>query len=298
MSGRNQDMKKTNLLFATAALALLLGTTSVSAGVNDPVKIGKNQDGSGWTIVENQKLSVRLTEIEADNEWGYSWKVLLENKTDQELMFSIQDSALNGVCLDPFWAAEVAAGATVEETIQWDDELLDEEGFGAVTTAAVGFWVYDTNDVEKEYLEEYYVIDVSQDSGASPNNAPQLYRRKSQSQDMVLFETEECRMTVTGFEMDETWGYTMKVYLENLTDRQICFSIDNASLNETECDPFWAAFLLPGTVACREVCWSPEDLKEKEIGKVEDISLDLTVYDVENYLEEAFLQDTFTVKSW
>ena len=47
-------------------------------------------------LVEDDNCTVKVTGIEADGLWGYTLKVFLENKTDTELMYSLEKVAVNG----------------------------------------------------------------------------------------------------------------------------------------------------------------------------------------------------------
>ena len=73
-------MKK---LFSTLlALALFCSLLTIGAACAD-------YEYPGETLVDNAYCSVTVKSIDPDNMWGYTLKLLLENKSDKELMFSI-----------------------------------------------------------------------------------------------------------------------------------------------------------------------------------------------------------------
>lgn len=84
--------------------------------------------------VDNDECTIKITEIDPDNLWGYTLKVQLENKSaEKTYMYSVESAAINGVQCDPFFAAEVAAGKKSNNEINFTDSTLDDNGIGDYT---------------------------------------------------------------------------------------------------------------------------------------------------------------------
>ena len=113
---------------------------------------------------------------------------------------------------------------------------------------------------------------------------------------IVLVENEDICMKITGAEKDPIWGYTLKVYLENRTDKELMFTVDNVSLNRFMCDPFWAESVAAGMKSNSSIYWFESTLEENGISDVEEISLTLRVYDSKNFGTEDVFQGSFTIK--
>ena len=55
------------------------------------------------TVVDNEQCTIKITEIDKGNIWGYTLKAYLENKSaDKTYMYSVTSAAINGVQTDPF----------------------------------------------------------------------------------------------------------------------------------------------------------------------------------------------------
>ncbi len=116
------------------------------------------------------------------------------------------------------------------------------------------------------------------------------------SKEVVLVENENITVKVTGTQEDALWGYTLKVYLENNTDKELMFSVDDVSVNGFMCDPFWAATVSAGKKANEKITFSEKSFQENGIEVVEEITFTLHVYDSNDFTADSVLKETFTVK--
>ena len=112
---------------------------------------------------------------------------------------------------------------------------------------------------------------------------------------MVLVENEDICFKITAAEDDPIWGYTLKVYLENNTDKELLFTIDNVSVNRFMCDPFWAESVSAGMKCNSAISWFESDLKENDISSVNEIRLTLRVYDSKDFGAEDVFYGDFTI---
>ena len=105
-------------------------------------------------LIEDHNTVVKITAVEKDNLWGYTLKVYLENKTDKELMFTVDDVSVNGFMCDPFWAETVAAGKKSNTTISWLKSNFEENGIQEVEDITFTLRIYDSNDILADSLLE------------------------------------------------------------------------------------------------------------------------------------------------
>ena len=115
------------------------------------------------------------------------------------------------------------------------------------------------------------------------------------NKEQVLVEDENITVKITGTQEDSLWGYTVKIYLENKTDKELMFSVDDVSVNGFMCDPFWASTVAAGKKANEKITFSESAFKENGIEAVEEISFTLHVYDSNDLAADSLLKKTFTV---
>lgn len=242
-------------------------------------------------VVDNDDCSIKITEIEEDNLWGYTLKALLENKTtDKVLMFSVDSAAINGVMADPLFASEVAAGKKSNEEISFNDELLEKNGINKFTDVEINFRVYDSEDWTADPVAEVtaHVYPYGEENA-------EIFARELQPTDTILADNEYVTVIFTGCEDDDIWGYSANLYIVNKTETSIMVSVDEASINGFMIDPFYADTVNAGKVAFSTISWFDTDLEENSITEVESIEFVLHVYDNEDWSGDDFYNDIVTI---
>ena len=242
-------------------------------------------------VIDNEECIIKITGIDADNMWGYTVKALLENKsTDKTYMFSIENAAINGVQCDPFFATEVAAGKKSNEEISFTGDELEENGITEYTDIELTFRVYDSNDWTADAVarETVHIYPYGEDKAVK-------FVREAQDSDNVIIDNDYVSVIVTGYEEDEIWGYTVNLFLLNKTDKNVMFSVDEASVNGFMADPFYATSVSAGKCAFSSMAWSDTTLEENSITDVETIEFKFRAYDEDNWSGDDFANETITL---
>ncbi len=111
----------------------------------------------------------------------------------------------------------------------------------------------------------------------------------------VLVDDENCTVSIKGVDADNLFGYTLQVYLENKTGKELMFSVDKVSVNGYMCDPFWAASVSAGKKSNEQISFSASDFEANGIEVVEEISFTLNVYDNNDWSADYLVEQAFTV---
>lgn len=241
--------------------------------------------------IDNEECIIKITGIDVDNMWGYTVKALLENKSaDKTYMFSVENAAINGVQCDPFFATEVAAGKKSNEEISFTGDELEENGITEYTDIELTFRVYDSNDWTADAVakETIHIYPYGEDKAVK-------FVREAQDSDNVIIDNDYVSVIVTGYEKDEIWGYTVNLFLLNKTDKNVMFSVDEASVNGFMADPFYATTVSAGKCAFSSMVWSDTTLEENSITDVETIEFKFKAYDEDNWFDADFANETITL---
>lgn len=243
------------------------------------------------TAVDNDECSIVITGIDPDNFWGYTLSVNLENKSSEKTyMFSVSSAAVDGVQCDPFFASEVAAGKKSVDSISFMDSSLEENGVN-FTDIELTFRVYDSNDwtADEAAVETVHVYPYGEDKA-------EVFERVSQSSDNVIIDNEYVTVTVIGYEEDSLAGYAVNLFLQNKTDTEVMFSVDEASVNGYMADPFWATSVMPGKCAFSSMSWFNTTLEESGItGAIEEIEFVFRAHNYGDWLADDFANETITL---
>lgn len=244
-----------------------------------------------FTAIDNDECSVIIKELDPDNLWGYTVKVILENKSaDITYMFSVESASVNNVKTDPLFASEVAPGKKSNEEISFTTSVLDEIGITEYTDIELVFRVYDTNDwsADEAVYEAVHIYPYGEEAAES-------YVREPSPDDIVLADNDSITALITGYDPDNLWGYTVNVYFENKTDKTLMFSVDDASVNGFMADPFFASSLNSGKCAFTSISWSDSTLEESGITDVEEIEFNLRVYDFNDIMGGDLFNEKITL---
>ena len=276
-SGKSGDAGKSDADAGTAADA---GTKN-SSGEGGPAP------AFSQVLIDNDDLYFAIKDVRSDAAYGYEWKVYVENRTDKNLMFSFEKVSVNDVMCDPFWAEVINAGKKGNCEITWMRDSLQEKQIGDVTRVDFTLNVYNNDDYTEAALmhDPFTVFPLGEDKASSAVREPA-------ATDHVLVDDDNCSVIITGYEPDNSWGYAMKLYLVNKTDRDMVFSVDDSSVNGIMCDPFWADIVCAGKTSYSTVLWDKNALTENDITEVEEISLPLKVYADED-MGNPYVDDTF-----
>lgn len=114
-------------------------------------------------------------------------------------------------------------------------------------------------------------------------------------EEIILVDNQDVTFKITSVENDPVWGYTLKVFLENKTDKELMFTLDNTSVNGFMCDPFWAESVAAGKRSNTSISWFSSDFEENGIETVTDITFSLRAYDNADWTADDILNETFTV---
>lgn len=242
-------------------------------------------------VVDNDKCSIKITELEPDNIWGFTLKAELENKSsDKTYMFSVSSAAINGVQSDPFFATEVAPGKKSRNDISFSESTLKDYGISELTDIEMSFRVYDSNDwgagdVAKETV---HVYPYGEDKAT-------VFVREPEDTDKIIVDNDAATVIVTGYTEDDIWGYTANLFLVNKTDKEVMFSVEDASVNGYMADPFFSKSVIPGKCAFTSMSWGNSTLEENGIENVEEIEFTIKIYDANDWVAEPYAHETITL---
>lgn len=237
--------------------------------------------------VENDECVVKITGIDEKNIWGYTLKAFLENKSmEKTYMFSVESAAINGVQCDVFFASEVAPGKKANEDISFMDASIDKSVIGEYTDIELTFRIYDSNDwtADAVAVETIRIYPFGEDKAIE-------FVRENQPNDNIIVNNDYATVIVTGYENDEIWGYTVKLFLINKTDKNIMFSVDDASINGFMIDPFYAKSVIAGKCVFSSMSWYDTMLDENGITDIEEIEFNLRAHDENNWMSDDLVNE-------
>ena len=242
-------------------------------------------------LADNDDVSVHITKIESNEHLGMQLRIQCVNKTDRALMFSWDTVSVCGFMYDPFWAEEVGPGKTTNSTIDFDTYALEKMGVVSVDEISFTLRIYDSeNWMEEPLLQEACTI---YPTGLNAETVRFPVRAETPGQ-VVVAEDENARFVIEWADAEDSSAYTVQVYMENKTDRNLMYAWDMVSVNDVMLDPFWATVVAAGKKACSEVTFYRSELAENGIEDIENIEFTLLVSDYDDWEVGNLLETNFT----
>ena len=267
------------------------GITPTEAEITEPSAPENLLGNDMIQLVNNENVAVYIVRIENNAHTGMQLRIQCENKTDRTLLFSWDTVSVCGFMYDPFWAEEVAAGKTVNSIIYLDTYELEQMDVTSVDEISFILRVVDSeNWMEPPLVEEactIYPTGLNADTLVLPSRAPT-------EDQVVLVDNDDLRFVIEWADEEDTSAYTVYVYMENKTDRNLMYSWDLVSVNDVMIDPFWAMSVAAGKKACSEVTFYRSELESNGITEVSDIEFTLLVSDYDDWEADYLLEETYT----
>ena len=99
----------------------------------------------------------------------------------------------------------------------------------------------------------------------------------------MLLESELCALAVTEVIADsvhgDVEGYTLRLYLENRSETDAVFSLENVTLNGQSSDPDWIRPLGAEKKFFVDLYWSDGEMAALEIAQVLSVQMELVMCD-------------------
>lgn len=259
-----REMKRRLALVLALALILGLGTVSALAA----------PEAEKTVLLDNEQVTVTVESFDPDGEWGPTFEVLLENRTDKTLFFELHDVAVDGVMCDPLWAETVPAGESVRSGISWYPEELEDIGIRYIETVSGELDISSDEDGEVYKGQVSWDLDWLDEEG--PAAEPVQF---SHGFAPVQALTGDLEFTVADYDPTGSYdgGPMLVFYLANRTDRTVSFAIEDVSVNGVACDPMWTMTVAAGAVAYGRCAWWQDDLDQNHIDEMQSAQFTVTV---------------------
>ena len=113
-------------------------------------------------IVKNEQFALYLTSNPYDDGfWGYEIKVRVENYTDKNLTFAMDDTSVNGYMVNAIFVETVAAGKKANTDVSFFYSELEDNGITSFDNFEFSLRVYDADDWMADHLMEDEFFSIS-----------------------------------------------------------------------------------------------------------------------------------------
>lgn len=240
-------------------------------------------------LVDNEDVTVVITGIENNEHLGMQLQIQCVNKTSRALMFSWDMVSVCGYMYDPMWAVEVSPGKTANGTIELDTYALEKMGIISVDEITFTLRVFDSEN----WMEAPLVQDVFTIYPTGLNAETARFPARDVENGVVVADNDQVRFVIEWADAEDADVFTVYVYMENKTDRNLMYAWDMVSVNDMMVDPFWATVVAAGKKACSEITFYRSELADNGITDVTNVEFTLLVSDYDDWEGGNLLETTF-----
>ena len=192
---------------------------------------------------------------------------------------------------DPVWATEVAAGKKSNNDITFLTSSFETIGITSADEITFTLNITDYDDWSAAPLVAdtftIYPTGLTKDQIVVPE-------RNTTAEEQSILENGDLSFIILETDPDNIWGYTVRCYLENKTDKFLTFSWDDVSVNGFMIDPFWATTVAPGMRAYAEIYFIDSMFEENGITDVEEIGFLLRISDANDWMADNIYESVHT----
>lgn len=223
-------------------------------------------DENDVTFVDTEDLLVVMTNLAMDNNaQDVCLYMYVENRSDAEVQVGLRNAVADGYLNDPHWQHELLPGAKQRSVVRWyqygrrpdmirfDVEAVKlTDGMADGVIARENILIYPTG---REFLR------------ADPYTPS--------STDILLLETEELTIYLTGARTDDFWSYVTELHLQSWSEGELKLSVSDGRLNGQEAMVFWSCTLPAGACSREQLEWAVFS----DMDEVSEIVLHLVIED-------------------
>jgi len=256
----------------------------------DAVGIDASETGE-ITLVDNDACTIIMKDFAVEEFYPFKAVISTDNKSDLNLYVSLDDVSVNGYMCDPWFGKTISAGHQSNDDMSFYSGDFDINGIEQVRDFEFTLVVRDDDDYFADPIvnETFVIYPFGPDVPVQP---PQEF----DDDDIVLIDNDDYTMIITGFESDD-YFFAANVYLENNSDMPLDFNIGGSSaVNGTELNPYFYESIQPGKKSNSPIRWFTSELEENGIETVEELELEISVKETDDWFGDPLFTDTITVQ--
>lgn len=231
-------------------------------------------------------ITFSVTECSQEDDGSFSLEVYLENNTDKHYEFQTDDTAMNGLVSENAQDDMLLSGTKAHLTYYFPSENMKQENISLPITDltfTLSLTDYNSSEPESEEIVTYYPL------GKDASNP---YKHDLSDTDVVLADTQGCRMIVTDFSTETLdFGgiyYNVILFCENTSDTTVSYRFFSSNVNGKEVFAHLSKELAPNQKGFFTIPFSASSLEELGITEIETIEfpLKITNEDYDTIFEE------------
>lgn len=214
-------------------------------------------------LVDEKDVKITLKTLDNSSWFGPELKILIENNSDKNLLFSIENACVNGYMNNASLYASVSAGKKANEEISLSQTDIEACGITTIACVEVCF------DISDEEYDDYLNTDLI----TIKTSADEGYDYTFNDSGEVAYDEGGVKIVVKGLADNNLFGAGVVFYIENNSDTDVLITSDNVSVNGFMVDDLLYCTVLAGRHAVDTSTLMSSDIEENGIETIEEIEM-------------------------
>lgn len=224
-------------------------------------------------IFDRDGIRITVKDMEENTMTGTDIRLLVENGTDRNIVFSGDLFVVNGVTVPGYLYAEVAAGTKTNDAIELYTDVLKSAGIHQIRTLRG----YDARIVDTDTYET--LVKVPLELTTAHADEGDLVPDES---GVELYRDQEITV-IAQMLSEEFYGRTVQLLVKNETGKDIIVEAENISVNGYTLDAWLYDTVVADTVRYCQLDLFEMGLAENGIDQIETITFRLNFLDAASY---------------
>ena len=231
---------------------------------------------SDLTLVDNKDMTVEIIETYVNDEGDFIFKVFCDNKSGKKMNLYTANTTVNGYMVSGFLhLSDVEPGKKMYTEMIFKKNELEQAYIEVVEKVEFDLWVtsYDGTSWSDIADKSFIVYPTGLDAGSYKET-----ERPPVKGELVALDDKGLKLTIEkAYVNKERLSYTLQIYTENETDRELSFEFSDVTVNGVDMEPFWIQYVNAGRKAVSEAEFYLGYFEDSGITEVEEIEFKLIV---------------------
>jgi len=236
-------------------------------------------------LLDESGIKITAKDLDKDGFFGADLNLLIENDSGKDITVQATNSSINGYMIDALISADVVNGKKANDSITFMDSDLEIAGITTIADIEFCFQIYETSSYDDILVSDPVIIKTSAANG---------YNYTYDDSGEVAYEDSDMKIVIKGLVEDDFFGPSIRVYVENKSDREFTVQVRNMSLNGFMVDAMCSIDVCPGKHCVDTISFMESDLTSNGIETIEDVEFSFHVIDYDSW-EDIVNTDTISL---
>ncbi|MBE3093648.1 MAG: hypothetical protein IMZ52_01355, partial [Actinobacteria bacterium] len=262
-----------------------ISTTTTSAEKSEVTETSESNESSispkdditveEQVLLDHEGILITLQSLNADNIFGPSLKVLVENNGSKDVIVQTRNSVINGVMIESMFSCDVVAGKKANNEITFMSSDLKTAQIETIKDIEFSFHIADPESFTEIYSSDTINITTSADES---------FVQSYDDSGFVALDQNDFKVVVKKLDSEDSfWGADIYLYVENNSDKNAIMQVRDVSINGFMVEPMFSCDILSGKKAFDSITFLESDLKDNNIESINDLEFYFTIVESDGW---------------